>query len=98
MNEKQAREEHLLYKATIGMDMSDGDYNKLFGKVKTEVQQCQYDSEFKCMLVHNVAKTRLQLICGCSEESEVENVVNAANFIKIERLGYLSGNNDLVDV
>ena len=59
MNEKQAREEHLLYKATIGMDMSDGDYNKLFGKVKTEVQQCEYDSEFKCILVHNLAKTRL---------------------------------------
>mmetsp|Transcript_14295 Transcript_14295/g.41104 ORF Transcript_14295/g.41104 Transcript_14295/m.41104 type:complete len:86 (+) Transcript_14295:734-991(+) len=50
MNEKQAREEHLLYKATIEMDMSDGDYNKLFGKVKTEVQQCEYDSEFKCTM------------------------------------------------
>ena len=38
------------------------------------------------------------IICGCSEESKVDNAVNAANFIKIERLGYLSGNNDTVHI
>ena len=97
MNEEQARQEHLLYKATIEMDVSDVEYRDLFGKVKTELQRCEYDTDFKGMLKkNNLGKSRLEQICGCSDENQLKKAVNGANFIKIERLSYASEDGSVV--
>ena len=99
MNEEQAREEHLLYKATIEMDVSEDEFLLLFGKDKAELKRCQYDAEFKHLLKDNRdAKSRMEQICGCSGEKELEKVVNGANFIKIERLSYVAEDNSVVTI
>ena len=99
MNVEQARQEHLLYKATIEMDVSDVEYNALFGKVKTELKRCECDAEFKGMLnANHYAKARLEQICRCSgaDERQLEKAVNGAKFIKIERLSYASEDGSVV--
>ena len=97
LTEEQAREEHLLYKATIEMDLSDAEYNALFGKVKAELQRCKFGTEFKEMLTkNNLGKSRLEQICGSSDENQLKEAVNGAKFIKIERRSYVSEDGSVV--
>ena len=88
----EAKDEHLLFKATREIEMDRLKFHRFFGKKdidKTPEAECKYDKPFQYLLEgHREAMLRLYAICGSNDKREVVETVNSASFIKIERVRY----------
>lgn len=84
LDEKQGREENLLYKATVEMKCSNDLFQKAFcGKSMNDITRCDYDEIVNSLLRGDAAaKRRLESICM---PLTVKDAVANAPFIKIER-------------
>ena len=84
LDEKQGREENLLYKATVEMKCSNDLFQEAFcGKSMNDITRCDYDEIVNSLLRGDAAaKRRLESICM---PLTVKDAVGNASFIKIER-------------
>ena len=84
LDEKQGREENLLYKATVEMKCSNDLFQEAFcGKSMNDITRCDYDEIVNSFLRGDAAaKRRLESICM---PLTVKDAVGNASFIKIER-------------
>ena len=98
----EAKDKHLLFKATREIEMNRLKFHQFFGGKdmdKTPEAECKYDKPFQHLLTgHREAMLRLYAMCGSNDKREVVETVNSASFIKIERIRYRHSRRGLVNL